>query len=619
MTTRLSSLESGVLVVSRGARRRARIMRAVWAVIDAVVWVIAIYATTYLRLDSSLGHFASGLALAGAIAFTSHMVIGHLIGPYAIDHVRASFDEVRDLTIAVTITAIGLFAWSVLQTGVMPRGTGPTAGAMALIAMLGLRFVVRTFRARSSKGRRAARRALIFGAGEAGRRLVHSLIYDDSNGIIPLAFLDDDRSKQRLRIEGFRVRGRRQDLAPVAERLGADTLIVALPSADSTLLRELACLADDAGLELLVLPPLREIMGGKPTTNDLRSLDVTDLLGRKPVQLDTRRIAEHLAGKRVLVTGAGGSIGSELCRQVAAFQPAKLYLLDRDESGLQATQLSLTGSGLLDTDDVLLANIRERQDLLRVFERIRPEIVFHAAALKHLPLLERFPLEAWKTNVIGTRNVLEAAASVGVEIFVNISTDKAADPTSVLGYSKRLAERLTADFALHHHGRYVSVRFGNVLGSRGSVIHVFREQIERGGPVTVTHPEVKRYFMLIPEACQLVLEAASIGRDGDVMVLEMGEQVRIVDLAETMVRMSGRADVDIQFSGLRDGEKLGEDLFADAEGRRKTEHPLVDSVDVPALSPHQLPERQFDHSAAAETYMRTHALTRSLGRELSRA
>jgi len=321
-----------------------------------------------------------------------------------------------------------------------------------------------------------------------------------------------------------------------------------------------------------------------PRHHDLRDVNLEDLLGRRPISLDTTVIAEQLAGRSVLVTGAGGSIGSELCRQIARFGPAKLYLLDRDESGLQETQLSLTGQGLLEGDEVILADIRDLGTMRTVFAATLPDLVFHAAALKHLPLLESYPLEAWKSNVLGTLNVLTAAAEVGVGTFVNISTDKAADPTCVLGYSKRVAERLTADFARTQPGRYVSVRFGNVLGSRGSVVHLFSAQIERGGPITVTHPDVERFFMLIPEACQLVLEAGSIGPDGEVMVLEMGEQVKIVDVAKTLIRMSGRKDIDIFYTGLRPGEKITEDLFSMYEARRATTNALVTSVDVPELS-----------------------------------
>jgi FlaA1/EpsC-like NDP-sugar epimerase len=354
---------------------------------------------------------------------------------------------------------------------------------------------------------------------------------------------------------------------------------------------------------------VREIFDGRPTARDLRDVDVADLLGRRPVELDMAAIADQIAGKRVLVTGAGGSIGSELCRQIVRFGPERLFLLDRDESGLQATQLSLHGNGLLDSDDLILANIREADSMREAFERARPDIVFHAAALKHLPLLEAHPLEAWKTNVLGTLNVLKAAAATGVGTFVNISTDKAANPTCVLGYSKRIAERLTADFAERFPGRYVSVRFGNVLGSRGSVVHAFTAQIERGGPITVTHPDVRRYFMLIPEACQLVLQSASIGSDGEVMVLQMGEQVRIVEVAETLIRMSGRRGIDIVYTGLRPGEKLAEELFSTDENPRSTTHPLVSSVAVPLLAESEVTGMGFVSADAARGWMQSASRT----------
>jgi len=398
-----------------------------------------------------------------------------------------------------------------------------------------------------------------------------------------VAILDDDATKGRLRIDGVRVRGTRRDIAAVARKFDATALVVALPEADRKLIRELSDLGADAGLDVLILPPLRDIIDSQPTPYDLRDVNLEDLLGRRPVSLDTTVIAAQLAGRSVLVTGAGGSIGSELCRQIARFGPAKLYLLDRDESGLQATQISLTGQGLLEGEEIILADIRDLEALRTVFAATKPDLVFHAAALKHLPLLESHPLEAFKSNVIGTLNVLTAAAEVGVGTFVNISTDKAAEPTCVLGYSKRLAERLTAEFARTQQGCYVSVRFGNVLGSRGSVVHAFTAQIERGGPVTVTHPDVQRFFMLIPEACQLVLEAGSIGANGAVMVLDMGEQVKIIDVAKTLIRMSGRKDIDIVYTGLRPGEKMGEDLFSLSEDHRATTNRLVTSVDVPAL------------------------------------
>jgi FlaA1/EpsC-like NDP-sugar epimerase len=497
----------------------------------------------------------------------------------------------------------------VVHLGTIPRSVPFTAPAFAMLGMFAARFIIRTARTnRAAAQQPSERRAIVFGAGDAGRRLTRSLIRDAGSGFHPVALLDDDPSKARLRVEGVKVRGTRDDLGTVARTYDADTLIIALPLADAATLRALVTLAEDAGLKPLTLPSVKEIFDGRPTAGDLRNVDVADLLGRRPVELDMAVIAEQIAVKRVLVTGAGGSIGSELCRQIMRFGPDRLFMLDRDESGLQSTQMSLHGHGLLDSDEVILGDIRDTEAMRLAFEQARPDIVFHAAALKHLPLLEANPLEAWKTNVLGTLSVLNAAARMGVGTFVNISTDKAADPTCVLGYSKRLAERLTADFARRFPGRYVSVRFGNVLGSRGSVVHAFTAQIERGGPITVTHPDVQRYFMLIPEACQLVLEAASIGSDGEVMVLDMGEQVRIVDVATTLIRMSGRKDIGIRFTGLRPGEKLAEELFSPDETPSPTQHPLVSRVDVPGIDVSEVLEAEGvdQHSAAA--WMRRRSL-----------
>lgn len=590
--------------------RRARVIRSIWSLIDSAVWVFAIYLAIWVRLDFVLQpQFVQGTALFAVGAVVGHLAIGYLFGPYAVGHVRGSFEEIADVALTVGLVSLGLFVCSLLTDPVVvPRGVPLSAGAIALLVMFAVRFVVRTLRAHTAREREADRRVIVFGAGSAGRRLLRSMLYDETSAFVPVALLDDDRSKSRLRIEGVRVRGTRADLANVVAKYGADTLVLALPNADAALLRDLAARAAEAQVDVLSLPPLQDIIGGRPTTNDLRDLDVTDLLGRRPIELDSTAIADHIGGRTVLVTGAGGSIGSELCRQIVKYGPAKLYMLDRDESGLQATQMSLTGSGLLDSDDLVLADIRDSAAMQAVFDKARPDIVFHAAALKHLPLLESYPLEAWKSNVLGTVNVLTAAARAGVGTFVNISTDKAANPTCVLGYSKRIAERLTADFARQEQGRYVSVRFGNVLGSRGSVVHAFRAQIERGGPITVTHPEVKRYFMLIPEACQLVLEAAAIGTDGEVMVLEMGEQVKILEVAETLLQMSGRRDIEVVFTGLRPGEKLGEELFSPNEDRRHTTNPLIDSVDVPLIGRDEVLNTQLAGTEEARAWMRAESL-----------
>ena len=592
-------------------QHRERLTRWSWAVIDSGAWLVAVFLAAWLRYDLDLDlTITSAMVWLTVAAVVAQVVFGTVFGPYAVGHERGSFEETYDVGRTVALTTLVLLTLVfALHLGPIPRSVPFTAPAFAMIGMFAARFIIRSWRARQALHGKEEQRAIIFGAGEAGRRLTRSLIRDEGSGYAPVALLDDDRAKARLRLEGVKVRGTRADMARVAEKYNAQVLIIALPLAEAPTIRELTQLGEDAGLQVLLLPPIKDIIGGRPTAGHLRNVDVADLLGRRPVDLDTAVIADQIAGKSILVTGAGGSIGSELCRQIARFGPAKLFMLDRDESGLQSTQMSLDGHGLLNTDTVVLADIRDVARMREVFTQTRPDIVFHAAALKHLPLLEANPMEAWKSNVIGTHNVLQAAAEVGVGTFVNISTDKAANPTCVLGYSKRVAERLTADFARREAGRYVSVRFGNVLGSRGSVVHAFTAQIERGGPITVTHPDVERYFMLIPEACQLVLEAASIGSDGEVMVLDMGEQVKIVEVAQTLIRMSGRRDIEITYTGLRPGEKLGEELFSPTEDRRGTAHPLVSSVDVPAIDAAQVALTSHAEPAHAAQWMRREATT----------
>jgi FlaA1/EpsC-like NDP-sugar epimerase len=344
------------------------------------------------------------------------------------------------------------------------------------------------------------------------------------------------------------------------------------------------------------VPSVSELLGGRVRLTDIRPVTDADLLGRGQVDLDLPSIAGYLTGKRVLVTGAGGSIGSELCRQIHSFSPAELLLLDRDESALHALQLSLNGHASLDSEEVLLVDIRDRERVFEVFSARRPQVVFHAAALKHVTALQAHPAEAVKTNVWGTLHVLEAAAASNVERFVNVSTDKAADPVNVLGYTKRLAERLTAAVGQDAHGTYLSVRFGNVLGSRGSVLTVFRNQVEAGKPITVTHPEATRYFMTVEEACQLVVQAGAVGSTGEALVLDMGEPVCIADVARRLAKEAG--GLEVVFTGLRPGEKLHEDLLGSDEDDLRPHHPLISHVPVPAVDPEAV--RSFDLSLGRE-------------------
>ncbi|YCH07743.1 polysaccharide biosynthesis protein [Arthrobacter sp. alpha11c] len=410
---------------------------------------------------------------------------------------------------------------------------------------------------------------------------------DAYSGYQPVGLIDDDPSKRNLRLAGVPVLGDSSRLSQIVNESDVEVLIVSIARADSELLRSISDAAAACGIQVKVLPSLSEIMEGRAAPADVRDIAIEDLIGRHPVDTEVASIAGDLKGKRVLVTGAGGSIGSELCRQIVRFEPAELMMLDRDESGLQSAQISIAGHGLLDTKDVVLADIRDPQALEEIFRERRPEVVFHAAALKHLPMLEQYPGEAWKTNVLGTLNVLNAAREAGVSTFVNISTDKAADPTSVLGHSKRLAEQLTAWAAANCGGRYLSVRFGNVIGSRGSMLPTFQTLIAAGRPLTITHPEVTRFFMTIPEACQLVVQAGGIGSPGEVLILDMGEPVRIQDVAERMIAASGK-NIEIVYTGLREGEKLHEVLVSHNESDVRPIHPKISHTMAAQLEPDDL-------------------------------
>ncbi len=351
---------------------------------------------------------------------------------------------------------------------------------------------------------------------------------------------------------------------------------------DRKLLREVEEAATPLNLRVQVMPPTEEMLRSGVKPSGLRDLKVEDLLGRDTVDTNVSQIAEYLNGKTVLVTGAGGSIGSQLAVEIARHGPKKLIMLDRDETGLQQAEIQVFGQGLLNTEATVLADIRDRDALEKIFLETQPDVVFHAAALKHLPALERFPAEAWKTNVLGTQNVVDACIAADVPVLVNISTDKAANPTSILGLSKRVAERIVASMNGQPGKRYLSVRFGNVIGSRGSMLPTFYRLIEEGKELTITHPDVTRYFMTIPEACQLVLQAGAIGRPSEVLILDMGEPVRIEHIARKMIALSNK-DIKIRYTGLREGEKLHEDLHSDWESHDTPFHPKISHSPVQGL------------------------------------
>ncbi len=572
--------------------RRVFAARRSWCVgmetgYDAVAWLAGLLAAA--RTTGDLPDPRAWVTRLTCLALLTCLAVtgcGIVAGLYRGRHQRGSLDEVAGVSIAAGLTALcaGTAGLVLIPGQRAPLETAAGGAGIALLAMLGARYIAFAVRQRSRTPASSAVQIIVFGAGSAGTQLVQQLIGQHDAEYRPVAMLDDDPAKRRLRIRGIPVVGDRTQLAAVAASTGARVLVIAIAGASGAVIRDLTKAAEACGLVPKVIPSVKELLSGGARIDGVRDPRISDLLGRRPVRTDVAAVAGHFAGKRILVTGAGGSIGSELCRQLHRLGPAELVMLDRDESALHAVQLALHGRALLDSDQAALADIRDPHRVRQIFSQFRPEIVFHAAALKHLPLLERYPAEAFKSNVLGTLTVLEAAAAYGAQSFVNISTDKAADPVCVLGYSKRIAERLTAHLASQTGGSYLSVRFGNVLGSRGSVLTSLSAQVAAGGPVTVTHPEVSRYFMTADEAVQLVLQAAVIGSGGEVLVLDMGDQVRIADMARRLVATASR-DIDIVYTGLRPGEKLSEDLLGRGEVDERPHHPLIRHVRVDPLPP----------------------------------
>lgn len=566
------------------------VRRAALAAMDVVSWTFALAMIIGVRLDFTITdvQWASVVRYLLVVAVLT-VALGYATKFYRGRFLVGSFDEALGLALHVgVVAAIALLVRPVLYPE-LPRSIPVLAPPLALLTCAAFRWLYRVLRDRAldadASVDRGMRSVLIYGAGDAGRQVSRLVRTDPDLAFRVVGYLDDNPGKRHLRVHGIPVLGGGDSLVEIAGAHDVDAVILAVTSADGALIGRVQELANEADLEFFVLPRLSELVGGRVQPQHIRRVEISDVLGRHQVTTDVSAIAGYLTGKRVLITGAGGSIGAELARQVHHYGPESLVLLDRDESALHAVQLSIYGHGLLDGNDTVLADIRDLESLGQVFETHRPQIVFHAAALKHLPMLERYPTEGWKTNVLGTLNMLRMSTAHGVERFVNISTDKAADATSVLGATKRAAEQLTAWHAVETGRPYISVRFGNVLGSRGSMLHTFNAQIAQGGPVTVTHPDVTRYFMTIPEACELVVQAGALGEEGEVMVLEMGEPVRILDVARRMISLSGASDIEIVFTGLRAGEKLHESLFGEDEESSSTSHPMIRSVRIPALDP----------------------------------
>ena len=475
----------------------------------------------------------------------------------------------------VAVSLILLFLWTRLYH--IPRSV-PLFYSMLLVGLLsGPRFLYRWLKDfHFSPGR--GERVLIVGAGRAGEMLARDLLRDPEHAYTPVGFVDDDRAKLRREIHGIRVLGGCDRIPELVEELSVDAVILAIPSASSRQIRRLVELAEQASVSMCTLPHMGDLVSGKVSLSQLREVAIEDLLGRDPIQLDWKAIDAGLAGRRILVTGAGGSIGSELCRQLARLRPEVLVLAENSEFNLYRIEQELERKYPELQLGVHLCDVRDAEAVDHLFAAYRPEVVFHAAAYKHVPMLEHQVREAVCNNVKGTRQVAEAADRHGCSEFVLISTDKAVNPTNIMGTTKRVAELFCQNLDARSSTRFITVRFGNVLGSAGSVVPLFRKQIESGGPVTVTHPEIERYFMTIPEACQLIMQAAVIGSGGEIFVLDMGEPVKIRYLAEQMIRLAGKEpgeDIEIVYTGLRPGEKLFEELFHDQEALTGTAHEKI--------------------------------------------
>lgn len=519
-------------------------------------------------------------ATASAVVAGAAVVSGHLAGAYSsrwrVGEFQSSIALARQSIVGFLALAVVFLIAGGVSSIPAAIGTAAAATLQSGTARAWWRHATERSRPQHPPGDDApqATPAIVFGAGSGGRLILEALQTNPSRSLVPVGILDDDPTLHGREIAGLSVTGGRGHLRTLAEQTGASELVIAIPSADRDLIRSLAEQARQVGLHPSVVPSVAALVNNVVHPDDIRNVTPADLLGRRPVDMNTSERGSYVCGKVVLVTGAGGSIGSELCLQLHRLGPDKLVMLDRDESALHALQLSIDGMGQLSSESLVVADIRDTERVRDIFRQWKPDIVFHAAALKHLPLLEMHPHEGLKTNVLGSHNLLSAAAEFDTARFVNVSTDKAADPTSVLGWTKHLAERLTTRIGLDNNRPYLSVRFGNVLGSRGSVLTAFTRQIEQGGPITVTHPDVTRFFMTVEEAASLVIAAGGSDQTGDVMILEMGEPVSILQMAQDLIAKSGQK-IEVLVTGLRPGEKMHEVLRSDTEAIVKTDDGLM--------------------------------------------
>ncbi|WP_366161316.1 nucleoside-diphosphate sugar epimerase/dehydratase [Bacillus infantis] len=546
--------------------------------LDSLIVLSAIY-LSYITLHPTFQIFKyETLMLTSITLLLSHHIFASI---YRLYNKAWEYASVGELVSIVKAVSLSIMMTAVVQQLVIQDiyfRALMLAWMLHVLLIGGSRFAWRVYRDRYIKPQVEQSRALIIGAGAAGTMLARQLLKNTDAGIKPVAFIDDDPKKYRLQIHGLSVVGGSKRISKTVETLQIDKIIIAIPSMNKEEMKKIyeQCAGTDA--KTVIMPLIEDVMLGNVSVNQFRDVQVEDLLGREPVQLDTESISQKLTGKTIMVTGAGGSIGSEICRQVIKFHPKKIVLVGHGENSIYLIDMELRNLKIENLEiRPVIADIQDRARIFEVMQEHQPDVVYHAAAHKHVPLMEYNPKEAVKNNVIGTKNVAEAADTFEVNTFVLVSSDKAVNPTNVMGSTKRIAEMVIQALDEQSKTKFVAVRFGNVLGSRGSVIPLFKKQIQAGGPVTVTHPDMTRYFMTIPEASRLVMQAGALARGGEIFVLDMGEPVKIVDLAKNLIQLSGYTieEIGINFSGIRPGEKMFEELLNEKEVHTKAVFPKI--------------------------------------------
>ncbi len=585
---------------------------SLFLLVDSCIVLTAVFFSLFL-VEATVNVVTIPMLIMSVVILVSHHLYSFKLHLYRKAWEYASIGE---LLIIFKVVTGSILTAAILQQILIQEVTFrllAVTGVLHILLIGGSRFCWRLYRYSILNKNLNIKRTLIIGAGSAGTMVARQLSKNKEADLLPVGFIDDDIRKQKLDILGIPVVGGVHDIAEVVIQLDIDNIIIAIPSLSKRALNIIFQECAKTKAKTQILPMLEDLMTGKVSVKQFRDVQVEDLLGREPIQLDLQSISEYVTGKTVLVTGAGGSIGSEICRQIAPFNPACLVLLGHGENSIYSIEMELKES-FGDTAIQFITEISDMQDATKmneVMKTYRPDVVYHAAAHKHVPLMERNPEEAVKNNIMGTMNVARAASWNGVDTFVMVSTDKAVNPTSVMGSTKRLAEMIVQEMNHHSVTRFVAVRFGNVLGSRGSVIPLFKKQIEKGGPVTVTHPDMVRYFMTIPEASQLVIQAGALAKGGEIFVLDMGDPVKIVDLSKNLIKLSGQSveEIGIEYSGVRPGEKLFEELLKEDEIHDRQIYPKIYIGKTSELYIHEIEDLLKNFTTMSKAELRERLLT----------